>query len=110
MSQHIVLSSSARCPIASQPPTSYASHLHKMALSIQEKEQFGLKIVHQLSQTSYACSSMEILSGGTANFLFRGVLAHPLPDGTKTVVVKHSKEYVSANRHFQLDISRCVSF
>jgi hypothetical protein len=79
-----------------------------MALNQKEKEQFGLNIVHHLSQTPYACSSLNVLSGGTANFLFRGLLARPLPDGTKTVVIKHSKEFVSANRNFKLDTSRCV--
>jgi hypothetical protein len=81
-----------------------------MALNQEEKDQFGRNIVQQLSQTPYACPSLTILSGGTANFLFRGTLSQPLPDGAKTVVVKHSKKFVSANRNFQLDISRCVSF
>jgi hypothetical protein len=81
-----------------------------MALNQEEKERFGLNIVHQLSQTPYACPSLKLLSGGTANFLFQGVLAQPLSDGAQTVVVKHSKEFVSANRNFQLDISRCVGF
>jgi hypothetical protein len=76
-----------------------------MALNQEEKEQFGISIVHQLSQTPYACPSLEILSGGTANFLFRGVLVQPLPDGTRTIVVKHSRDFVSANRNFKLDIS-----
>jgi hypothetical protein len=81
-----------------------------MALNQEEKEQFGISILHQLSQTPYACPSLEILSGGTANFLFRGVLVQPLPDGTRTIVVKHSRGFVSANRNFKLDISRCVRF
>jgi len=80
-----------------------------MALQQIEKEQFGIQISQQLSQTTYACSSLTVLSGGTANFLFRGILAQPLQNGTKTVVIKHSKEYVAANRNFKLDVSRCVS-
>nr|QCL09110.1 DmxR19 [Cryptosporiopsis sp. 8999] len=79
-----------------------------MALQQAEKNQFGTQIAQELSETLYACSSLTLLSGGTANFLFRGVLAQPLQDGTKTIIIKHSKEFVSANRHFQLDVSRCV--
>jgi hypothetical protein len=81
-----------------------------MALNQEEKERLGFSIVDQLAQTPYACTSLEVLSGGTANFLFRGSLIQSLPDGRNTIVVKHFKEFVSANRNFKLDISRCVSF
>jgi hypothetical protein len=81
-----------------------------MALQPVEKEQFGIQIAQQLSQTRYACSSLTVLNGGTANFLFRGILAQPLEDGTKTVVLKHAKDFVAANRNFELDVSRCVRF
>jgi hypothetical protein len=37
-------------------------------------------------------------------------LAQLLPDGTETVVVKHTKGFVSANRNFELDVERCVGF
>jgi hypothetical protein len=80
-----------------------------MALNQEEIECLSLSIIHQLSQTPYACTSLKMLSGGTANFLFRGSLMESLPHGRKTVVVKHSKEFVSANRDFKLNISRCVS-
>jgi hypothetical protein len=63
-----------------------------------------------LFHTIYACSSLTLLSGGTANFLFRGILAQPLEDGTKTIVLKHSEEFVAANRNFELDVTRCVRF
>jgi hypothetical protein len=79
-----------------------------MAIQPAEKERFGIQIMQDLSKTPYACSSLAILSGGTANFLFRGSLIQPLHNGAKTIIVKHSKEYVSANRDFPLDISRCI--
>jgi hypothetical protein len=79
-----------------------------MAFQKEEKDQLVVQLVQELSHTPYACSSLTQLSGGTANFLFRGILAHPLPDGTQTVVVKHSKEFVAANRNFSLEVSRCV--
>jgi hypothetical protein len=81
-----------------------------MALNNQEKEHIGLAITHQLSHTPYACSSLQPLNGGTTNFLFRGVLSQPLSHGRETVVVKHSKNFVSENRNFALNISRCVVF
>ncbi|KNG81449.1 hypothetical protein ANOM_009573 [Aspergillus nomiae NRRL 13137] len=65
-------------------------------------------ILSELSTTPYACSSVEQLSGGTANFVFRGTLLQPLPDGTTTVVVKHTEDYVASNREFKLSAARCL--
>ncbi|KAM5496379.1 hypothetical protein McaMca56_004548 [Microsporum canis] len=79
-----------------------------MALQQAEKDQFGIQVARELSHTPYAISSQALLSGGTANFLFRGTLVQPLPDGAKTVVIKHSEEFVSASRDFPLDVSRCL--
>jgi hypothetical protein len=79
-----------------------------MALNQEEKELIGLSLTHQLSQTPYACAALRILGGGTANFIYRGTLAQALPNARDTVIIKHSKEFVIANRDFELDISRCV--
>jgi hypothetical protein len=79
-----------------------------MALTQKEMENLQLEVLHQLSQTRYACHSMEIVSGGTTNFLFRSYLVQPSSDGQSTVIVKHSKPFVSGNRDFGLDISRSV--
>ncbi|OGM39637.1 hypothetical protein ABOM_011645 [Aspergillus bombycis] len=65
-------------------------------------------ILSELSTTPYACSSVEPLSGGTANFVFRGTLLHPLPDGTTTVVIKHTEDYIASNREFKLSAERCL--
>ncbi|EAQ88958.1 hypothetical protein CHGG_05577 [Chaetomium globosum CBS 148.51] len=46
-------------------------------------------VLQGLSNTEYACSSLTPLSGGLANFTFKGSLTKPLPDGTKEVAVKH---------------------
>lgn len=78
-----------------------------------EKEELFAQLLQDLSQTPYACSSLAQLSGGTANFVFRGILAQPISsqDGTgasKTVIIKHSMEFVSGNRNFLLDVSRSV--
>lgn len=74
------------------------------------------QLLLRLSQTRYACSSLVKLSGGTTNFLYRGMLLQPLDSQdssqtaiAKTVVVKHSKDFVPGNIDFSLDITRCVS-
>ncbi|KAF2718264.1 hypothetical protein K431DRAFT_322527 [Polychaeton citri CBS 116435] len=70
------------------------------------------KITQQLSTTRYA-SILKPLSGGTVNFVFRGILAEPIaiPDGitSKTIIVKHSTEFLAVNKDFAIDISRCVN-
>ncbi|KAJ3580234.1 hypothetical protein NPX13_g339 [Xylaria arbuscula] len=62
-----------------------------------------------LEGTPYACSELLALGGGTANFLYRGVLRQPLPGTTSsaTVIVKLSTDYVAINRDFPLDVTRC---
>lgn len=65
-------------------------------------------ILSELSTTAYACSSVEQLSGGTANFVFRGTLLRSRPDGTTTVVIKHTEDYIASNREFKLSAQRCV--
>jgi hypothetical protein len=81
----------------------------QMALQQADYDQLCIKIEKELSQTRYSCLSLSPLSGGSANFLFRGTLSQPLEDGSQTVIIKHSKEFVSVNRNFHLDVSRCVS-
>jgi hypothetical protein len=81
-----------------------------------EKDVLSAQILQKLSQTLYASSSLTELSGGTANFVFRGILAQPLPiqdrsiaTSTKSVIIKHSTDFAAINRDSPLDISRCVS-
>jgi hypothetical protein len=79
-----------------------------MALTQEDTKDLYREILHQLSPTPYACNSLQPLGGGTANFLFRAYLSRALPTGQKSVVVKHSKEFVPGNRNFELDVSRVV--
>ncbi|TVY41389.1 4-hydroxytryptamine kinase [Lachnellula subtilissima] len=60
-----------------------------------------------LSHGPYACASLTKLSGGTANFVYRGTLIKPLEDGTKTIVIKHTEPYVASNPNFKLASTRC---
>ncbi|KAL4907442.1 hypothetical protein BDW74DRAFT_124355 [Aspergillus multicolor] len=61
-----------------------------------------------LSSGPFACSSLTRLSGGTANFVYRGNLSQPLADGTKTVIVKHAEDYLASNAEFKLSAKRCL--
>ncbi|CAG8894223.1 unnamed protein product [Penicillium salamii] len=61
------------------------------------------EIAKELSQTEFACSTLTRLSGGTANFVYRGTLAST----GDSIVIKHAKEYLASNENFKLDITRC---
>ena len=71
-------------------------------------------ILDELLSTPYACSSLSRLSGGTANFVYRGTLRVPLDDpaGTSnsTVILKHAEEFLAGFRDFKLTADRCVCF
>ncbi|PTB78833.1 hypothetical protein M440DRAFT_1373802 [Trichoderma longibrachiatum ATCC 18648] len=75
-------------------------------LSEQEEHALAQQVLDQLAETPYACSALKKLSGGTANFLYRGVLRTPLEDA-QTIVIKRSTGYAAVNRDFPLDVSRC---
>ena len=77
----------------------------KMADNI-EKYEVCDQIAQELSQTPFACSSLTRLSGGNANFVYRGTPASS-PD---SIIIKHTKGYASSNLDFNLDPKRCVRF
>lgn len=68
------------------------------------------RIADELASTEYACSSLEPLSGGTANFLFKGKLQNPLRDGTAEVAVKHGEGFSASRSTLELSTRRCVRF
>ncbi|KAL4955564.1 kinase-like domain-containing protein [Aspergillus filifer] len=65
-------------------------------------------VEQDLANTPYACSKLSQLSGGTANFVYRGLLSNPLPDGTSTVILKHAEKYLASNEEFRLSAKRCM--
>ncbi|GKZ83568.1 hypothetical protein AnigIFM56816_008663 [Aspergillus niger] len=65
-------------------------------------------ITKELAGTQYTSSSLTPLSGGTANFVYRAQLDQPLPDGTKSVIVKHTEAFIALNREFKLPAERCL--
>lgn len=79
----------------------------------EDEQTFAQQILDELAHTAYACSGLTKLSGGTANFLYRGTLLKPLKADTdtkaaQTVVIKRSTNYVATNRNFPLDVTRCI--
>ncbi|EHA24337.1 hypothetical protein ASPNIDRAFT_39611 [Aspergillus niger ATCC 1015] len=65
-------------------------------------------ITKELAGTQYTSSSLTPLSGGTANFVYRAQLDQPLPDGTNSVIVKHTEAFIALNREFKLPAERCL--
>lgn len=76
-----------------------------MAANTDEMDPTRDKIAQQLSPTPFACSSLTRLSGGTANFVYRGTLSST----GQSVVIKHTKDHSASNPEFQIDVTRCVS-
>ncbi|KAI0191877.1 kinase-like domain-containing protein [Astrocystis sublimbata] len=82
-----------------------------------EEQALAKQAQEVLEGTPYACSELSALGGGTANFLYRGILRQPSPDTTSTstssspgtVIVKLSTDYVAINRAFPLDVTRCFA-
>ena len=86
------------------------------ALSEADEQALAQQVLDQLASSPYACSVLDKLSGGTANFLYRGTLTQSLrragedasTAAAKTVVIKLSTDFVAVNRDFPLDITRCL--
>lgn len=86
-----------------------SSHQSDMvALTPEEKDRIRGKVLGSLNDTRYAVSSLEPLSGGVGNFLYRAHLVRPLEDGTAEVAVKHGEGFVATNSSFELTLDRCV--
>lgn len=77
-----------------------------MATNQEAKDIVRDEIEQQLAQTPFTCSSLSRLSGGTANFVYRG---KPASGDPSSLIIKHTKNYLSSNASFQLDATRCVS-
>ncbi|KAL2075525.1 hypothetical protein VTL71DRAFT_468 [Oculimacula yallundae] len=76
-------------------------------MSAVPQDEMALKVENSLKDGPYECTSLTKLSGGTANFVYRGTLATPLSDGSKTVVIKHTEGYVAQSPGFKLTTTRC---
>ena len=58
----------------------------EMAANEAEKDQMRDQIADRLLQTPFACSSLLLLAGGTANYVYRGILA----ESAESLIVKHT--------------------
>lgn len=85
-----------------------------MAVPQQEdKDKISAKVLKQLSQTIYACSSLTQLSSRPGNFVYRGTLCQSFTneDGAvaTSIIVKHFIQDVNSHRDNPRNILRCVS-
>ncbi|KAI0911964.1 kinase-like domain-containing protein [Ustulina deusta] len=71
------------------------------------QEAIKAKVLTDLEQTPFAASSLRVLSGGTANFIYHASLKKPLGDGTRDVLVKHGEGYIANSPAFNLTLFRC---
>ena len=71
-------------------------------------DEIASQIRQELESTAFACASLTPLSGGNANFIFKGKLQEPLDDGTSEIVIKHGESFVALSPAIKLSTSRCV--
>ncbi|OQD72107.1 hypothetical protein PENPOL_c001G00212 [Penicillium polonicum] len=81
----------------------HSNKSYNMAANTDEPDETRDKIAQQLSPTPFACSSLTRLSGGTANFVYRGTLSST----GQSVVIKHTKDHSASNPDFKIDVTRC---
>lgn len=75
----------------------------------EEKAALQQAILAQLAPTPFACTGpLTALTNGTTNFVFRGALTTPRPDGAQSIIIKHATDYAAANKDFPLDVTRSV--
>lgn len=81
---------------------------HQITVAQEGAIEPAIPILEELALTPYACSSIEQVSGGFVNFTFRGFLSNPLPNGSSSVIIKHSKDFLGFIPGVQLQADRCV--
>lgn len=64
-------------------------------------------VLRYLAGTPFASSRVEPISGGTANYIFRLHLERRY-EGMQTLVLKHGKAWLPADRSFTLSLERQV--
>ncbi|KAI2642758.1 kinase-like domain-containing protein [Xylaria nigripes] len=72
------------------------------------REKIKSEVFEHLEQTPFAASSLQALSGGTANFIYHASLKTPVPDGTRDVLIKHGEGYVANSPAMKLTLVRCA--
>ncbi|KAK3317742.1 kinase-like domain-containing protein [Cercophora scortea] len=89
-------------------------------LTQTEREELTNQVSDLLAKTDeFACSSLTELTGGSVNFVFRGVLVKPIternhpaescvPSTVSTIIARRSTAFSVLNRGFPIDVSRFV--
>jgi hypothetical protein len=72
------------------------------------EDPIAAKVLEDLKGGPYTCNSLVRLSGGSANFTYRGTLTSPLPDRTSTIIIKHAEPYIAINSSWKIDVIRSV--
>jgi hypothetical protein len=71
-------------------------------------DEIKTEIFKWVKGTRYASISLEPLSGGSANFIYRAHLSTSLEDGTTDVLVKHGEGYMAVAPANKISTNRCV--
>ena len=68
-------------------------------------------IVQALKKTPWRLSRIERITGGNANFTYRGWLKKPAgyKESYDTIIIKHAEPYVALNQEWKVDVTRSVS-
>lgn len=89
--------------------TTYSTSVQELTIAEKERHVDNVTpILKAMALTPYACSDLEQLSGGLVNLTYRGFLSQPLPDGSRSIFIKLTKDYtLIPGASFSVD--RCVS-
>lgn len=83
-------------------------------LNAEEMNNISVSVKGVLLATPYTCSSLSRMTGGTANFTFRGIFDTPLTlsggELVTTAVIKKATGFAAINKNFALDARRSVCF
>ncbi|PVI06565.1 hypothetical protein DM02DRAFT_623090 [Periconia macrospinosa] len=76
-----------------------------------EYDRIGSRIQQALSDTTFACSSLTSLRGGTTSYAFLCDLIQPYSPGAgdpvEKAIIKHAADHLSCSPDFSLSSSRC---
>jgi hypothetical protein len=72
-----------------------------------ELAELSAGLLEGLEASEYPCSSLTLLTGGSTNLVYRGILKTP-NSARDTVIIKCTASFLAINPAFEIDASRCV--
>jgi len=69
--------------------------------------ELSAELLEALEKTEYPCSSLTLLTGGSINLVYRGILKTP-NSARDTVIIKLAASFLAINPAFEIDASRSV--